>query len=137
MGEYYGNNDWRDYKALQHYGVKGMKWRKRKLPISITTENNGTNPYGHSSKGIYVRDKNGVLLSLTKSSHKSKGSRYEATVRRRKPGNYYDRSTKRISNYSDDPDYRTVGVKVPAKKRKSRNVRSRVSSILARLRKRG
>ena len=28
MGEYYGNNDWRDY--LAHYGVKGMKWRHHK-----------------------------------------------------------------------------------------------------------
>lgn len=28
--EYYGNNDWRDYKYLRHYGVKGMKWGKRK-----------------------------------------------------------------------------------------------------------
>lgn len=30
MSEYYGNNDWRDYLALKHYGVKGMKWGKRK-----------------------------------------------------------------------------------------------------------
>lgn len=35
MGEYYGNNDWRDYKTLKHYGVKGMKWRKRKAPMSL------------------------------------------------------------------------------------------------------
>lgn len=27
---YYGNNDFRDYKYLMHYGVKGMKWGKRK-----------------------------------------------------------------------------------------------------------
>lgn len=30
MIEYYGNNDWRDYLVLKHYGVKGMKWGKRK-----------------------------------------------------------------------------------------------------------
>lgn len=33
MGEYYGNNDWRDYKTLKHYGIKGMKWRKRKKSV--------------------------------------------------------------------------------------------------------
>lgn len=27
--EYYGHNDYRDYH-LEHYGVKGMKWKKRK-----------------------------------------------------------------------------------------------------------
>lgn len=32
MSEYYGNNDWRDYLALQHHGILGMKWGHRNGP---------------------------------------------------------------------------------------------------------
>lgn len=30
--EYYGNNDWRDYLALKHHGIQGMKWGHRNGP---------------------------------------------------------------------------------------------------------
>lgn len=30
--EYYGNNDWRDYLALEHHGIEGQKWGHRNGP---------------------------------------------------------------------------------------------------------
>lgn len=134
--EYYGNNDWRDYLALKHYGVKGMKWHKhlKRLPISIDINRGelGSNSYGYKTKGISISGRNGMIAGVTKTTHRKNGTNYELTVKRRKAGSTYDRSKGPIQNYSDDEDYRTVGIHV--NKAKTKRAKRRIRNALRRWR---
>ena len=76
--EYYGNNDWRDYKALQHYGVKGMMWRKRKVrpsdgPVTvINTASSNSNRNGKPIKRKKKVERGGTGIKRSGSVHNIK-----------------------------------------------------------------
>ena len=54
MAEYYGApNDFRNY--LEHYGVKGMKWRNRKHPDSFYETKGGLSQRGYRTKAAKSR----------------------------------------------------------------------------------
>lgn len=71
--EYYGNNDWRDYLALQHHGILGMKWGHRNGPPY---------PLGASDHSASEK-KAGWRQSLSGDSPESKQARRDRRVRRK------------------------------------------------------
>lgn len=83
--EYYGNNDWRDYKYLKHYGVKGMKWGKRKNKYTIETQS--TSNY----QGVHLNKNGKEVASIGVIDYKGVGPWTHKTYSISKEGKFKDK----------------------------------------------
>ena len=146
MGEYYGNNDWRDY--LAHYGVKGMKWRKHKYVSNTNGDymyNTGRNlvtkdgrvlggirkediinRYGWRSKSVNA-NVGKHQINVYKNRKKSTGESYRGVYT--SLGSTSKARTKRLGRLTITRDEDGTNIELKGRKKKS-NKKSRVSKII-------